>query len=244
MASNVIPGDEEDNAATFGQSSAPEKGIDVKNKKSPDVNGSESTSLEDDPQEQGQVQDQDQSRDLELAPVQTNGPPHTVFTYRQKQFIVFMVAWGGFFSPLSANIYFPALPTLARDLNVSESLINLTLTSYMIFQGLAPTIFGDLGDMAGRRPAYIVGFVIYIGACVGCALQDSFASLFVLRCLQACGSSGTIALASGVVADIATSSERGTWMGYVYTPKSHLFPRYYADISTVGQPRAPCLPQP
>jgi MFS family permease len=107
------------------------------------------------------------------------------------------------------------LPTLAKVLHVSDSLINLTLTSYMIFQGLAPTIFGDLADMAGRRPAYIIGFVIYIGANIGIALQDSYAALFVLRCLQSSGSSSTIALASGVVADISTTGERGTWMGWV-----------------------------
>ncbi|KAK5154358.1 hypothetical protein LTR04_006040, partial [Oleoguttula sp. CCFEE 6159] len=97
------------------------------------------------------------SRDLEaLATVETNTPPHSIFSKRQKQFVVFMVAWGGFFSPLSANIYFPALNTLATDLKVSNELINLTLTSYMVFQGLAPTVFGDLADMAGRRPAYVI----------------------------------------------------------------------------------------
>jgi len=189
------------------------KEVEEKYEKASYIQGSESSSIRDELQEQRAHRDDDRHRDLELPPVQSNRPPHTVFTSRQKQFIVFMVAWGGFFSPLTANIYFPALPTLARDLNVSESQINLTLTSYMIFQGLAPTIYGDLSDMAGRRPAYIVGFIIYIGACIGIALQNSFAALFVLRCLQACGSSGTIALASGVVADIATSSERGSWMG-------------------------------
>ncbi|KAF1982610.1 MFS general substrate transporter [Aulographum hederae CBS 113979] len=151
--------------------------------------------------------------DIELARI-PSGPAYSAFTHKQKQFIVFMVACAGFFSPLSANIYFPALNTLAADLHVSETLINLTLTSYMIFQGLAPTFYGDLADIAGRRPAYIVGFVIYIAACIGIALSDSYAALFVLRCLQSSGSSGTIALGSGVVADIATSSERGTWMGW------------------------------
>jgi multidrug resistance protein len=67
----------------------------------------------------------------------------------------------------------------------------------------------------GRRPAYIIGFIIYIGANIGLALQDSYAALFILRCLQSTGSSATIALGNGVVADVATSSERGTWMGYV-----------------------------
>jgi len=154
-------------------------------------------------------------RNLEsLQTVTTNTPPWSIFTVPQKRFIVLMVAMAGFFSPLSANIYFPALNTLAMDFHVSSSIINLTLTSYMIFQGLAPTIFGDLADMAGRRPAYLIGFAIYIGACIGIACCDSYASLLVLRCLQSTGSSGTIALGSGVVADIATSAERGVWMGW------------------------------
>ena len=152
-------------------------------------------------------------RDLEaFSRVQT--PVWSIFTTKQKRFIVLMVAMAGFFSPLSANIYFPALNTLAVDFEVSSSIINLTLTSYMIFQGLAPTIFGDLADMAGRRPAYIIGFAIYIGACVGIACCNTYAGLLVLRCLQSTGSSGTIALGSGVVADIATSAERGVWMGW------------------------------
>jgi multidrug resistance protein len=165
------------------------------------------------------LEDQDQDIDLEanpisLAPTQS-GPPHSAFSPRKRKFIVFMAAFAGFFSPLSANIYFPALNTLSKDLHVSSSLINLTLTSYMIFQGLAPTFFGDLADMAGRRPAYLIGFVIYIAACIGIACQDSYAALFVLRCLQSTGSSSTIALASGVIADVSTSAERGMYMGLV-----------------------------
>lgn len=46
-------------------------------------------------------------------------------------------AGAGLFSSLSAQIYFPALNTLADDLNVSTSLINLTVTSYMVSALLA-----------------------------------------------------------------------------------------------------------
>ncbi|MCJ1383504.1 hypothetical protein MMC17_006618 [Xylographa soralifera] len=153
--------------------------------------------------------------DLEAARRTSTGRPvHSVFSKRQKQYIVFMASWAGFFSPLSANIYFPALNTLAAELRVSSEMINLTLTSYMIFQGLAPTVFGDLADMAGRRPTYLLCFLIYIAANIGLALQSNYAALLVLRCLQSSGSSGTVALANGVVADVASSSERGTYMGY------------------------------
>lgn len=142
------------------------------------------------------------------------GPLYSIFDKRTKLFIVVMAACGGFFSPLSANIYFPALNTLSQDLHVSQTLINLTLTSYMIFQGLAPTFVGDLADMTGRRPTYIVCFIIYMAANIGLATQNSYAALFVLRCLQSTGSSGLIALCIGVVADVATSAERGTYMGF------------------------------
>ena len=158
---------------------------------------------------------QDETPDLEqLAPVNT-GPVYSVFSARRKKYIVFMVTIASFVSPTSANIYFPALIPLQNELKVSATLINLTLTSYMIFQGLAPTIVGDLADMAGRRPAYIITFIIYLAANVGLALQNSYAALFLLRCLQSTGSSGAIALGYGVVADISTSAERGTYMGIV-----------------------------
>lgn len=74
---------------------------------------------------------------------------------------------------------------------------------------------GDFADRAGRRPAYLVCFLVYIAANIGLALQDNFAALFVLRCVQSAGSSTTIALSAGVVSDIAIAAERGSYMGFV-----------------------------
>lgn len=86
---------------------------------------------------------------------------------------------------------------------------------FQIFQGIAPIFIGDFADKAGRRPAYLICFTIYIGANIGLALQNSYPALFVLRCLQSAGSSSTIALSSGVVADVSTVAERGSYMGFV-----------------------------
>ena len=165
------------------------------------------------PDKKREVKPEQGAIDLEAHERTTTGPVYSTFTNGQKHYIVFLTGFGALFSPLSANIYFPALNVLSKDLKVSNELINLTLTTYMIFQGLAPTIFGDLADMAGRRPAYIISFTIYIGANIGLALQKNFAALLVLRCLQSTGSSATFALGTGVVGDITTSGERGKYMG-------------------------------
>jgi MFS family permease len=79
---------------------------------------------------------------------------------------------------------------------------------------LAPTFVGGFSDSAGRRPAYIVCFVIYILANIGLAIQHNYAALLILRCVQSSGSSGTVALATAVAADLVTSAERGSYIGY------------------------------
>ena len=59
-------------------------------------------------------------------------PPFSIFSRSEKTFIVVIASLAALFSPLSANIYYPALNVLAKDLNVSNSLINLTVTSYLV----------------------------------------------------------------------------------------------------------------
>ena len=58
--------------------------------------------------------------------------PFSVFTLGQKRAIIFTASVASLFSPLAANIYFPALNTLASDLHVSTNLINLTVTTYLV----------------------------------------------------------------------------------------------------------------
>ena len=50
----------------------------------------------------------------------------------EKQLIVFTASAAALFSPLSANIYFPIFNILAKELHVTNTLINLTVTTYMV----------------------------------------------------------------------------------------------------------------
>ena len=68
--------------------------------------------------------------------------PYSIFTSKQKALIVTLVSVASTFSAFASNIYFPAIPNIAKDLSVTAELINLTVTSYMVLQGLAPSIWG------------------------------------------------------------------------------------------------------
>ncbi|EHY52086.1 hypothetical protein HRR83_003348 [Exophiala dermatitidis] len=139
---------------------------------------------------------------------------YSVWNKNEKRLIIATGSLAGFFSPLSSSIYFPALNTIADALNVSGSQINLTVTTYLILQGAAPMMIAGFSDNMGRRPAYMLCFIIYLAANLGLALQNSYAALLVLRCLQSAGSSGTVALANGLVGDTVTSEERGQYIAF------------------------------
>lgn len=57
---------------------------------------------------------------------------------------------------------------------------------------------------------------------IGLALQTNYAALLVLRMVQAIGGTAAIALTFAVVADIATSAERGKYMVCAYYQTPHL----------------------
>ncbi|KAF9885233.1 hypothetical protein FE257_000593 [Aspergillus nanangensis] len=142
-----------------------------------------------------------------------SAPPHTIFDTRQKRLIVATVTCAGTFSLLVSNIYFPAMPAIADDLNVSTELVSLTVTSFLIFQGLAPSVWGPLSDVKGRRVAYTLTLLLSLAASIGLAVTNNYPALLILRCLLAAGCASTTSIGSGVVGDITTSADRGGYMG-------------------------------
>ncbi|KAJ5110401.1 hypothetical protein N7532_000936 [Penicillium argentinense] len=99
--------------------------------------------------------------DLEKTPATVMADtPYSVLFPGEKIFVVLVGSFAALISPLSSSIYLRALNSLARDMNMSVSLINLTITIYLIFQGLAPSFNGSFFNGYGRRLAYIIAFEI------------------------------------------------------------------------------------
>ncbi|KAI1614907.1 major facilitator superfamily domain-containing protein [Exophiala viscosa] len=140
---------------------------------------------------------------------------YCVYERKTKWALVAMVAISGFFSPFPANIYFPAMPTLAKTFNVSLASIDLTVTIYLVMQGVSPMLWGPLSDRYGRRPIFLICLAILVASCIGLALTptNAYWLLLLLRAIQAGGCASTIALGAGVIGDISTPQERGGFFG-------------------------------
>jgi hypothetical protein len=65
-----------------------------------------------------------------------DGPPappaYTAIPAYRRTFILSIVTVAGFFGPLAGNIYLPALLVLEREFHVSSTVINATVSVFMI----------------------------------------------------------------------------------------------------------------
>ncbi|PHH89083.1 hypothetical protein CDD83_6678 [Cordyceps sp. RAO-2017] len=178
---------------------------------SPEPAGAETTSKQAAADVAGPRSPGDESREEAAAEPELQ-PLHSVFSGRTRVFVIGMTVFGSLFSPFSSFIYLPAITPIADEYGRPVGDINLSVTVYQVMQALAPLFFGDLSDQIGRRPVYAMTFAVYLGANVGLALQRRYPALMALRALQSTGSSATVAVGSAVVADLATSAERGGYM--------------------------------
>ncbi|KAL2016773.1 hypothetical protein VTK56DRAFT_2986 [Thermocarpiscus australiensis] len=148
----------------------------------------------------------------------TNMAPYTIWTPRNRTLLVCLLGYLALASSLTANIYFPLIDLLAERYGVSTQAINLTITLFFVFQGIAPSFWSPLSDSYGRRPVYLATFSIYTAASLGLSVVDkSYPALLLLRAMQSIGGSAVLSLAYAVVADVTVQSERGQYLAPMLT---------------------------
>ncbi|PVH98880.1 major facilitator superfamily transporter [Periconia macrospinosa] len=156
---------------------------------------------------------EDQSSQVRTA-VAVEEEVYHVFHKKQKWGVVAMIGAAGLFSGLSSNIFFPSLDAISKEFNVSLSTVSLTITSYLVIQGISPLFWGSLSDTVGRRPIYIYSFLVYIIANIGLSFSPNFAVLLIFRGIQAAGSASTVSIGNGVIQDITPAAERGGFISF------------------------------
>src|SRR5262245_13266392 len=103
---------------------------------------------------------------------------------------------------LSATIYIPSIPDMARDLNVPVGSIQLTVTVYVVAIGFSTLLLGPLSDRFGRRGVMISGTALCLAASALCAVASSVEVLLVGRALQAVGACAGMVVSRAVIRDV------------------------------------------
>lgn len=106
------------------------------------------------------------------------------------------------FASISTDLFLPALPAMARDLEAATGELELVVSTYLLGFGLGQLVWGPVSDRFGRRLPLLAGLVIFGLGSAACALSATPGQIIVWRVVQALGASAGVALARAMVRDI------------------------------------------
>ncbi|QLK60380.1 Bcr/CflA family efflux MFS transporter [Enterobacteriaceae bacterium Kacie_13] len=109
--------------------------------------------------------------------------------------------------PLCTDLYLPALPELAGELNTSTASAQLSLTAGLLGLGFGQLIFGPLSDRYGRIRPLLWSLALLLAASVWCAVAPDIHQLIVARLLQGIAGAGGAVLSRAVARDLYNGHE-------------------------------------
>lgn len=74
---------------------------------------------------------------------------------------------------------------MARSFSASPESAQWALSGYMLSMGALFIVAGRVGDIVGRRRAFVFGCVLFTATMIGAALAPSLPALAAFRVLQA-----------------------------------------------------------
>lgn len=110
-------------------------------------------------------------------------------------------------APLCTDLYLPALPQLAANLNTNASLVQLSLTATLIGIALGQIFIGPHSDIHGRKKPLILSLVIFIITSFLCSFATSISALILFRFIQGLAGSGGIVLSRAIACDLYSGKE-------------------------------------
>lgn len=117
-------------------------------------------------------------------------------------------------SELEQTVFATALPTIVGDLDGAGHMLWVT-TSYVLAATIVMPVYGKLGDLAGRKPLFIMALALFVAGSLIGGLSQQMSVLIVGRAVQGLGGGGLLVLTQAIVADIVPARRRAPYMSVI-----------------------------
>jgi EmrB/QacA subfamily drug resistance transporter len=137
---------------------------------------------------------------------------------RTNAFTLGAMCFGLFMVMLDNTVVNLALPTIARQLGSGVSGLQWIVDTFVLLLASLMLTGGTLGDIYGRRQAFIGGLAVFTGGSLFCALSPNIGSLIAGRAIQGVGAAimmpNTLAIITNTFRDPKERAQAiGIWAG-------------------------------
>jgi EmrB/QacA subfamily drug resistance transporter len=132
--------------------------------------------------------------------------------------VLFTVIFGTFLGGMDQTVVSLALPKMIGAFSISVSDAAWISTAYILAAAVFVPIWGKLGDTAGRKKIYLIGFIGFTIASGLCAIAWNLPSMIVFRIIQGFAVSADYPTAMAIIAvtfkDVKERAQAlGLWSG-------------------------------
>jgi DHA1 family bicyclomycin/chloramphenicol resistance-like MFS transporter len=108
--------------------------------------------------------------------------------------------------PFAIDTYLPSFFNIGMEFAVSQELVQLTLSMYLLAYAIMALFHGTLSDSFGRRPVIFVALFVYIAASIGAMLAPTFDVLLISRIFQGMSAGAGVIVGQAIVRDKFTGA--------------------------------------
>lgn len=107
----------------------------------------------------------------------------------------------------SIDITLPSFPDIGSDLATNNTLVQWTITAFLLTAGAGQLVWGGVSDRFGRKAALAAGLSIYLIGCVLAAMAPGIELLLAARCLQGFGAAAAMVCSRAIIRDLFSGDE-------------------------------------
>lgn len=101
--------------------------------------------------------------------------------------------------PLAIDMYLPAFPTIAADLQTDIQKVQISLSTFLGGLAIGQLFWGPLSDRFGAKKPILISLSIFVLASYACMEVKNIEWMWFYRFMQAFGSSGGLVIARAIV---------------------------------------------
>ena len=117
-------------------------------------------------------------------------------------FLITLLALICSLGPLATDMYLPAFPEITQYFSTTPSMVQLTITTWLIGLAVGQILAGPLSDIYGRQKPLILVLVVFTISVIACIFSPSIELFIFVRLIGGFAASSALVISRAIASDI------------------------------------------